>query len=194
MKTAILLVAAGASRRLGQPKQLLPYRGSTLLEHSIDVCMASEIGNVFVVLGAHYELIFPKIGITKGTVLRHKNWANGMGSSIAFGMQKIQTIGDYSGVLISVADQPFLSSFLLQKIISKQRETHASIVTSIYEKGGGPPVYFAQQYFAQLADLEGDTGAKTIVKQHSKRVQKVIFLRGNIDVDTTEDLHFLEEK
>ena len=189
MKIAILIIAAGASRRLGQPKQLLNYKKSFLLNYIIQECKASKIGDVYVVLGANYEQIQPKLD-NDITVLINDNWQKGMGNSIAFGFQKLIQ-EDYEGVIIAVGDQPFFSQNILQSIIGKQNNTNSSIIISKYKIGQGTPCFFDKKLFSELVKLQGDIGAKPIIKKYKDYVQMINFPKGNIDIDTIDDLKYL---
>lgn len=190
MKTAILIIAAGASRRLGQPKQLLPFKNTFLLNHVIQECQASKIGDVYVVLGANYNFIQPKVEV-QIPILYNKNWEQGMGNSIAFGMQQIIQ-KKYKNVIIAVGDQPFFYQNILHKIIQKQRETDALIVISNYEKGRGTPCFFDEKLFLELTQLKGDIGAKPLIEKYQQQVEMIDFPKGNIDIDTIDDLKYLK--
>lgn len=190
MKIAILIIAAGASRRLGQPKQLVSFRDTFLLNHIIQECQASEVGTIYIVLGANAAQIEPRLS-SDLSIFYHSNWSQGMGTSIAFGMQQIIAKG-YDGVIVVVGDQPFFSSFFLKKITQKQAETNGKIIISEYEKGMGPPSFFEKSLFSELSMLEGDTGAKSIVKKYQKEVERIAFPKGNIDIDTPEDLKIIQ--
>ena len=190
MKFAILLIAAGSSSRLGQPKQLLPFRGKTLLGNSIQVCLESLVGEVHLILGAHQEAILEKVK-TKGCQVHiNPNWQEGMSTSIAFGVQQILD-KNYDGLIISVADQPFLQKEHLIQLIENYKQQQKPIVISQYEEGKGPPTFFAKTHFEELSKLSGDDGAKAIIKKHLSQVSFVSFLKGDIDVDTIDDLEQL---
>jgi len=187
MTFAILIIAAGSSSRLGQPKQLLPFKDGNLLSHTIKVCLESEIGTVHLILGANNEAILKETDTSKCQVHFNPNWKNGMGSSIAFGIQQIKE--DIDGVIITMADQPFLKKEQLKQLIEKPT---SQIVISKYEEGKGPPTYFSKAYFEELSNLSGDDGAKAVIKKHQSIVQFVSFPKGNIDIDTKADLKYLK--
>jgi molybdenum cofactor cytidylyltransferase len=190
MKIAILIIAAGASRRLGQPKQLVPFRDTFLLNQIIQECQASEVGTIYIVLGANAEQIQPRLSDDL-SIFYHKNWSQGMGTSIAFGIKQLIS-KDYDGVIIVLGDQPFFSSFLLKKITQKRTETNGKIILSEYEKGMGPPSFFEKSLFSELSMLKGDLGAKTMIKKYKEEVQRISFPKGYIDIDTPEDLKIIQ--
>lgn len=188
-KTAVLIVAAGESKRLGQPKQLLLKNNFTLLEFSLNEIVKSQVGDVFLVLGANAELILSKIQLTDYQVIINTKWKKGMGGSIAFGMQTIIEENNYKGVIICVADQPFLTADILKKIKENVSEKKM-IIKSKYEEGSGPPVYFSSHFFEEMKNLSGDAGAKPMVKKYKEVVISIDFSKGNIDIDMEEDLKY----
>ncbi len=188
-KIAILIVAAGESKRLGQPKQLLRKNGITLLENSLNEIVKSRAGKPFLVLGANAELILSEIQLTDYQIIINKNWTRGMGVSIAQGMKTIIKENDYTGVIISVADQPFFTANILKKIRENILD-EKMIIKSKYEEGSGPPVYFSQHFFGEMTKLSGDDGAKPLVKKYKNLVVSIDFPKGNIDIDTEEDLKY----
>ena len=186
-KIALLVIAAGSSSRLGQAKQLLPYRNSFLLQYIIEECLASEIGKVTVVLGANQAQIAPKIAPLNCTICYNPDWAAGMGTSIATGIATLNS-NEYQGTIIVLSDQPFFTRSLLHALLAKQVATQAPIVAAQYAKGMGPPAFFDANLFPELKKLKGDVGAKPVVQQHFEEVVFVSFPKGHLDIDTEADL------
>lgn len=191
-KIAILIIAAGASARLGQPKQLLPFRGTFLLNYVLNECLSSELGDVFVVLGANRAAIENRLTDSPCALLYPPNWQNGMGNSLAFGITAIAK-KSYTGVIVLLADQPFFNHENLAAIVKKRAESNAPIVLSKYKKGIGPPSFFDAALFPEMQKLQGDIGAKPIVQKYKSLVVTVDFEQGNLDIDTPEDLKYLAE-
>ena len=186
-KIAVLIVAAGESKRLGQPKQLVKKNGVTLLENSLNEIIKSRVGDLFLVLGANAKMILSEIQPTDYQLITNKNWNRGIGESIAFGIKRIIKEENYEGVIISVADQPFLTSAILKKI-KKEISGNRIIIKSKYEEGAGPPVYFSQHFFEEMKNLSDDNGAKSLIKKYKELVINIDFPQGNIDIDREEDL------
>lgn len=191
MKIAILIVAAGESKRLGRPKQLVSYKGKTLLYHTIRECLETEVKDVYLVLGANKEEIETQIVISDCTVVYNENWKKGMGESIASGVKKIVEKEDYDGIIITVGDQPFLSSKILNRLIEKAKKEKKPIIISKYKEGAGPPSFFDKEYFSELMELSTDEGAKGVIKKYKEEVLFISFEQGDIDIDTPEDLRFI---
>ena len=183
-KTAGLLLAAGESRRLGQAKQLLVKDGKTLLRHSAEVITAAKVGVLHIVLGAEAERMKFELQNIEYQEVINADFKQGMSSSIAAGMK---TVSDFSGALICLTDQPYLTSEIIKSVVKKGEST-GKIVRCRYTEGSGPPVYFPARYFPELRALQGDTGAQPVVKKHLSEVLTVDFPPGHLDIDTPSDL------
>ena len=190
MNTPIVILAAGASRRLGQAKQLLAFKDSNLLGHTINVCLESGVGEVHVILGAYYKGIYKEIEHFPVQVHEFENWSVGMGASIAFATQLFKDT-KVDGLIFCVGDQVHLEASILKNIQKEIKEKSALIIRSQYQKGFGPPTYFDKRFFSELMDLNGEEGAKTLIKKHIEKVSTLDFPLGMIDVDTPEDLEHL---
>lgn len=193
MKIAILVIAAGSSSRLGQPKQLVSYQQTFLLDYIIQQCEKSEIGDVFVVLGANRELIRSKISNSNIRLLYNPNWSEGMSTSIACGVSVLQPLS-YDGVVVMLGDQPFFESSILINLLQKQQATKARVLVSRYDKGMGPPSFFDKTLFGELVLLKGDVGAKPIIRKYFDEIERINFPKGHIDIDVPEDLEILKIK
>lgn len=190
MSTGIIILAAGNSSRLGQPKQLLNYQGATLLEYAIGAAVRTAFRPVVVVLGAYATTIQKQISNhSEVTYVSNAYWENGMASSIILGVSSaLKENPDLNNLIISVADQPHLSSEIFEQLLEKHESSSNAIVASSYAQTIGVPVLFNNQYFAALLALSGEAGAKNIIRQHLQDVATVAFERGDIDVDTMSDL------
>jgi len=187
-KIAIIILAAGRSARLGSPKQLLSYRGKTLLQHSIDTAIESQASSVIVVLGSGKETIEKKLNQTKIIILENIAWESGMASSISFGINYLNTIAPGSeAAILMVCDQPYVSTTLLNDLMNKHLESGESIVASSYENTLGTPALFHKSLFSELSALEGESGAKSLIKKYSQQTGSVSFAQGSIDIDTREN-------
>ncbi len=185
---AVIILAAGASSRLGSPKQLLAYSGTTLLQHSIEAAQASDAETVLVVLGANADIINQSMNTTAEVVV-NTDWKDGMASSIRCGLQSLVKVQPQTeAIVLMVADQPFVTTELLNRLMNMNRKEQHSIVASEYGTTFGTPVLFEKKYFPELMELAGDVGAKSLVRKYMKEAAFVPFPQGEIDIDTVEDL------
>jgi molybdenum cofactor cytidylyltransferase len=194
-RCAIIVLAAGASSRLGTPKQNLLFNESTLLEHSIHEALHSTAGHVMVVLGAQAAAIQPVIQNIKLSFIVNEQWQEGMASSIRCGLHcLLKKQPAVPAVLLMVCDQPYISTALLDKLVTLQEETGYDIVASSYGNTKGIPAVFGKKLFPALLDLKGDTGAKKIIMNQVTDLAVVDFPLGTIDIDTGEDYVLIQKK
>lgn len=187
INTAIIILAAGSASRFGSVKQLLHFGNKTLIQHVIDEAIAAKAYPVIVVTGAHAEEVSKDIH-QKAKITFNEHWREGMASGIVAGVTKaISLNNDVEKIIIAVCDQPFINADLFKKLYAKQNESGQPIVACAYGDTFGTPVLFTQKYFNDLLGLEGDEGAKKILRSHREDVATVSFPRGEIDIDTTED-------
>lgn len=189
----IVILAAGASTRLGKPKQLLQYHGKTLLDHSVIEAISANADAVVVILGKNADVFQNKINNKKINVVINQDWEEGMASSVRLGLDTLLKIKPYiDAVIFMVCDQPHISSLILNELITTQQKTTKQIVTCNYGGAIGPPALFHKKYFRELAKLKGDVGARNIILQNMNDVATVLFPEGKIDIDTKEDYDALE--
>jgi molybdenum cofactor cytidylyltransferase len=189
--TALILLAAGASTRLGQPKQNLVFQNKTLLERAIETAVDTECRPIFVVLGANVDETDFGIKSEKVKFIFNSNWEEGMASSIRLAISEIEKHEEISNVLLMLCDQPFVTSKLIADILLKQQETGKAIAACKYGETIGVPALFTKTLFCELLLLTGQEGAKKILKDHLQDVVTIPFDKGNIDIDTQEDYNRL---
>jgi molybdenum cofactor cytidylyltransferase len=184
--TGIIILAAGSSSRLGQPKQNLLYKGKTLLQRTIETAMASICEPVVVVLGAHTEVIKPTIANYAVNIIENTDWAEGMASSIRIGVKKVLLMSpDLESVILMLCDQPFIDTYLINMLIVAK--TKEGICACGYNDTDGPPMLFDAAYFDELLALNGSDGAKKVMQRHNEKVKEIQFALGGIDIDKIED-------
>ena len=188
-KCAVVILAAGQSKRLGHPKQLVVYNGETLLNRAIDSAVETKIENIFVVLGAHFEDIKESISNKSISILINKNFEEGMASSIRCGLNEIISASpQIECVILMVCDQTYVSSDLILNLLSEHKKSDKPIIASQYENILGTPALFHKSFFEELLQITGDVGAGKIIKQNLSQVAIVPFEKGIVDIDTFEDL------
>ena len=186
-KTAILILAAGESKRMGQPKQLLPYKGTNLLLHTIEQLQSIPNTQIFVVVGAYFEDVFPLLRGKSVTVIKNSAWINGMGSSLSKGVELIKKKNIFDRVLITLSDLPLLETSHYQELIDLSISTGKRIVQTTYEDTAGVPVIFDKSLFNQLSFLSDDQGAKPLIKKYKKEVIKLRSTTPYFDIDTQDE-------
>jgi molybdenum cofactor cytidylyltransferase len=186
---AIVVLAAGASKRMGSPKQLLKWGDGTLIGNAIETVSKLASNELIVVLGAHYELIKNVIQTSPVTILNNENWEKGLGSTIAFAVEYLQNSkSNVDGVLITLCDQPLITADFLNLFISKFQSGKNQILATSYGNGKqGVPVLFDKVYFNDLEKLNSDEGAKEILKKYSSHVEALTPQMDNKDLDTSEE-------
>jgi len=184
--TAIVL-AAGGSSRFGSPKQLLPWKGKTLLEHTVDTVLESSVSQVVVVLGHRAERIGAVLGQRPLEVVVNDAWASGQSSSARAGLQALSETCD--ACLFVLADQPNLKSALIDDVLARYRRTLAPIVAPVHRGRRGNPVLFSRALFPELVEMSGDQGGRQVMERHEDQVETVeVSDRSQfLDIDTVED-------
>lgn len=191
MNVAVMILAAGQSTRLGSPKQLVPFRGKSLLQHTIDEAKAIGPAELMVILGANHELIMGQINEDPDLLIVHNHlWDEGMASSIRSGIRHMMN-RSYEAVIILVCDQPFVTSSLLEQLVHRFRKDQHHIVAAEYDGIPGTPALFHRSLFEELMQLKGDKGAKQVILRHKDSAGFVGFPNGITDIDTPADVDAL---
>jgi len=191
---AVLIIAAGNSSRLGQPKQLVEFEGKPLLTHIIEQALFAKLDSVSVVLGSKKDLISSTINHLPVSIIENKKWKTGMGSSIAIGVKKItEHQPKVTGILILLCDQPFVSAELIREFGDIFRTKKVNLIASGYAGNVGVPAMFGKNLFIDLQAKQGKGGAKKIIKKNLSKGLVVPFSEGIFDIDTTEDLERIRE-
>jgi len=188
-RVAILLLAAGPSKRLGTPKQLLPYRNRSLLRYITAIAVASRACRTCVVLGAEAGRLKREIADLPVECVHNPEWEEGLGSSIRSGVAAMS--GGVDAILILLCDQPLVSAELLDEIIGAYRTSGKAIVACEYGGQLGVPALFDRSLLPELAGLGGDRGAKQIIAAHSAEAYRIAFPEGAVDIDTMNDYQSL---
>jgi molybdenum cofactor cytidylyltransferase len=194
MSIAAIILAAGGSRRLGRPKQLLKLEGQTLLARALGQATEAGAAPVIVVLGAHREAICEAVEFGRARVVTNDQWEQGMSSSIRCGMKALDDLGDeVSGALVMSCDQPRLTVEHLRNLAEAFTSRGApTIAASAYGGIQGVPAVFPQSVFPDMLALTGDKGAKAIIANAPCAVIALPFEGGEVDIDFPEDIAWLE--
>ena len=188
MLSAILL-AAGESKRMGQLKQGLPLGNSTILEQSIDNLVHSKIDELIVVLGYRAQELREKVAGRPVKTVINPDYEQGMSTSIIAGLHLVDDKAQ--AVMFVLADQPFIDSKIVDKLIDEFSRTSKGIVIPTYRGRRGHPVIFAISYKEELLRLKGDVGGRQIIKEHPDDILEIpVDSEGiNVDIDTVSDYY-----
>ncbi len=194
MTVPAIILAAGASNRLGQPKQLLKYRGKTLLEHALRAAREAGASPVLAMLGAHFAPICAMIPFDDAIPVLNDHWEKGISSSIHAGLSELEVRApDASGALVMSCDQPHLTAKHLRALLKAfMGQPTPSIVASAYSGVRGVPAIFPRSVFSELLALRGDKGARSLLVEPSCPVIALPFPGGELDIDLPADLAQLE--
>lgn len=193
----VLVIAAGASRRLGRPKQTLEVsKGVNLLTHTITTIQKAGLTNIWVVVGAFGSDV---VKSTSKDVkwIQNNEWELGMGKSVSVGISKILDEGSKpEEIMILLCDQPFIDQTVIQNLITEYEQSKKGIVFSVYDNSkSGPPAIFKKRYFDSLLNLNEDKGARAIIQKNISDSSHISFPKGSIDIDTFEDYqNYLESR
>jgi molybdenum cofactor cytidylyltransferase len=186
-RIAGVVLAAGMSRRLGRPKQLLRIGERTLIEHVVERAMSSSLDEIVVVTGAHGEAVKAALDGRHVRIIINERFREGQGTSLAAG---IRSLGDeVDAAVVLLGDQPGIASVVIDRVAEARRERGASIVMAEYGLKRGHPVLFGREHFPALMALDGDRGGREIIVRHPSEVSVVPADRKSIppDIDTEED-------
>jgi molybdenum cofactor cytidylyltransferase len=184
-KVLAVVLAAGASRRFGSPKQLAVFGNQTLVEHIQAVLLGSSVDEVCVIVGCSAEAVRSYI-LPGVKVLHNEQWDEGIAASIrcaAHYADKTQS----SHLFLFACDQPFVTPCLVDKMVGLSKFEPDKIVACKYGDSVGVPALFSNNYFEVLSSLRGDSGAKSIIKKDAGAIF-VDFPEGATDVDCPSDL------
>jgi len=185
-KITALLLAAGGSSRLGQPKQLVLYKNELLINYIIDQISRGGISDIRIVLGSHFSYIKKKIKNKELVVIQNLYWEEGISSSIKCGLNDLNQ--ETEAVIIFIVDQPFLKPKLISKIIQKFYVSKANIIAACVSGQIVHPVLYRKEVFSKLMELKGDIGGKAIfanefVETINWKDEKLL-----LDIDSIDDL------
>lgn len=185
-----IILAAGASTRMGEPKQLLPLAGRPLLLRAVDAALASSAWPVVVVLGAHAEKIRPLLARLPVLVVENPAWPEGMASSIRTGVAILQQFSrSLDAALVALCDQPAFNTAVIERLVATQRATSRSIVASRYLGRNAAPALFLRPHFPALTALTGEEGARSLLNASPDLVATIDAPELAQDLDTPSDYH-----
>lgn len=187
-----VILAAGGSSRLGQPKQLLIFRGETLVRRAVRAATEARCLPVVVVVGDGSDAIRDELRETVAVIVENPNWQRGLGTSIRCGLEQLAGLTPQTeAVALLTCDQPLVEARILAALIAEQEKTRKPIVASSYANTLGVPALFHHSCFEGLIALPDDSGAKSLIAERPDDVASIVFEEGAIDIDTPEDFQRL---
>ena len=186
MVSAVIL-AAGKSERMGQPKLLMPWGRSTILEQTLDNLLSSRVSEAIVVVGHKAEEVIKTIADRPVRIATNPTYQQGMSTSIITGLNLVDD--STKAVMLVLADQPLVDTEIINNLIEEFAEHNKGIVIPTYQGRRGHPVIFSIKYKGELLGLKGDIGGRQIIKQHPDDILEVAVDSPsiNIDIDTASD-------
>ena len=186
--TGAVILAAGGSRRFGQPKQLISFQGETLLRRAINAVRDADCSPIVVVIGSDAEKMACELRYSSVAAVENKDWQRGIGSSIRCGVQALTcNASGIDAILLLVCDQPAVDAQVIKQLIKLRSKTHKDNNASKYANTLGVPALFSRTFFRELSCLEDCAGAKSIIHQYRARVAEFAFPKGAVDIDTWEE-------
>ncbi len=181
-----IVLAAGMSRRLGRPKQLLDVRGKPLVRHVAERCLASRLDAVWVVVGHEADAVVDALADLDVSVLLNADYASGQASSLVTGLAAASPGAD--AVVVVLGDQPFIETGVIDRLIDARRAHLGTIGMARYGDERGHPVLFGREHFTELMDITGDQGGRELIRRHRDEVVLVpaVAMSAPLDVDTEE--------
>ena len=166
-----MILAAGESRRMGMPKPLLRYGDTTFLEQILSVVRRSAVDGVTVVLGAHRQMIRASVDLSQTDVVINEDYRQGQLSSLIVGLKSVPP--ETEAVLVFLADHPFITVEVVNRIVSAFRETKSPIVVPVFETRRGHPALFARSMFDELVNAPVEEGARHVLYSNEEKVLEV---------------------
>jgi len=193
-RVAGVILAAGSSSRIGQVKQLLPYRGKPILDWVVENALRSSLHHVVVVLGHAVEQIREAVDFRDVSVVVNQLHDQGQSTSLRKGLAAVPA--DAVGVMFILADQPRVSPQIINALIEGYCRTKAPIVIPTYRSRRGNPVIIDRAFFGRLESLAGDVGARVLFEEYAEQIEEIEIEDDSIhcDLDTWDDYQELKDR
>ncbi|MFL6414060.1 MAG: NTP transferase domain-containing protein [Bryobacteraceae bacterium] len=193
LPVAAVVLAAGAATRMGTLKQLLSYRGRTLIQHAIDQALQAQFDPVVVVVGAESAAVRSAVASQKTAIVENSYWQRGMGSSISAGVRWLQNERTESAaVAILLGDQPLVTASHLREMRTRLHQVAADAIAAEYSGTLGVPAFFKRNLFTALSELPAGAGARQLLRQPGLKVEPFPLPEAASDIDTPTDYKSLE--
>lgn len=186
-KVAALILTAGASRRMGSPKALLPWGETTVIQHLLKIIRLAGIKETLLVTGAHHDEIQKANAGEEVQISFHPGWELGMGSSISRGIQEVEErFSDVDAVLILLVDQPLITEGYLSRVLEAHQNQQGFIIASDYGDFAGAPALFPRNFWTALKGIPPAQGARRLIASYRDQCQILDPSHAIADIDTPE--------
>ena len=184
----LVILAAGASTRMGEAKQLLKIEGELLLHRIVRIGQEAEFAPLIVVTGARQEAISAHLDDLPVQQAYNPDWETGMGSSVSTGLAvALELMPEAPAIGFVLTDQPYVSTALLRGMKARLLDTEAAGIAATYQQTLGVPAIFRAALYPQLRQLKGQKGAKPLLRKYADELIAYPFPQGHIDLDTPQD-------
>lgn len=185
-QTVGLILAAGISRRLGRPKQLLPLDGQPIIRYVAGAALSSELDNVVIVTGHAADNVSAAVADLHVTSLFNPDFRAGQATSLVTGIRSLA--GDVIAVVVLLGDQPLVTAEAINAVIELHRATSAPVVVTEYGDVTSHPILLGRDVFPELLQLTGDVGARDVIRRHADAVAIAVSSdhAPPLDVDTEQ--------
>jgi molybdenum cofactor cytidylyltransferase len=180
-----LVLAAGGSKRIGQPKQMLDWNGQPFVRVVAQTALSSGLHPVYVVVGAHAEKVEAALDGLDIEIVKNMQWAEGQSTSVRAGIQHLSP--ETQAVVMMLVDQPHIPPPLIEALVEAHASMVSPIVATMVEHRRGNPVLFDRITFDDLVAIEGDVGGRKIFSRYKIHYVPWLDARIGLDVDTMED-------
>ena len=185
----MIILAAGASRRMGRPKQMLEFEGQTLLRRAVTTAVDSVCRPIVVVLGANADLMKVHLHGQPVMIADNAQWTTGMGSSIRAGIALLQHA---DAAMIFLCDQPLVTTASLDRLVASHFQSGAPVTAASYAGATGTPAIFSASIFSELSQMDPAHGGRAVIQRYRDRLNVFPLLEAQMDVDTEEDFERLK--
>jgi len=166
-----IILAAGESKRMGFPKMLLPFHGTTMIENVIANVSASSVESTLIILGTEKDRLIEVIKKTTATYCYNDNYKEGMLSSVKCGFQNLSL--DIKDVLVFQGDQPYITSDVINRVIEAYKSSGKGIVIPVYNGKRGHPLLIDRKYRNDIEKLDASDGLRSLAYMFSEDVLEV---------------------